>query len=66
MAAFGVPPQSVNATHALNRSAGVSNSNVLRGLSFSCRATLLTDAADLLEGFKDAVFDLRCYTNLHK
>jgi len=29
------PVQPIDATHALNRSAGVSNSNVLRGLSFS-------------------------------
>jgi hypothetical protein len=29
-----LPLQSVNATHALNRSAGVSNSNVFRGRSF--------------------------------
>ena len=32
---YALPPQPVNATHALNLSAGVSNSNVLRGLSFS-------------------------------
>ncbi len=35
-----VPPQPVDATHASNLSAGVSNSSVLRGRSFSCRATL--------------------------
>jgi len=40
MSAFGVPPQPVDATHALNLSAGVSNPSVLRGRSFSCRATL--------------------------
>ncbi len=34
----GLPPQPVDATQALNLSAGVSNSNVLRGRSFSCRA----------------------------
>jgi len=34
--------QPVDATHALNLSAGVSNSNVLRGRSFSCRATALS------------------------
>ena len=37
---FGLPPQSVVATHALNLSAGVSNSSVLRGRSLSCRAKL--------------------------
>jgi len=35
-----LPPQSVDATHALNLSAGVSNSNVLRGRSLNRRATL--------------------------
>ena len=30
-----LPVQPIDATHALNRSAGVSNSNVLRGPSFS-------------------------------
>jgi len=38
MSALPLPPQPVDATHALNLSAGVSNSNVLRGRSFSCRA----------------------------
>ena len=37
---FWLPPQPVDATQALNLSAGVSNSSVLRGRSFSCRATL--------------------------
>jgi hypothetical protein len=37
---FWLPPQSVDATHALNLSAGVSNSNVLRGRSLNRRATL--------------------------
>ncbi len=32
---FQVPPQPIDATHALNRSAGVSNPSVLRGRSFS-------------------------------
>ena len=36
---FVLPPQLVDATHALNLSAGVSNSKVLRGRSLSCRAT---------------------------
>ncbi len=40
MSAFRVPPQPIDATQALNLSAGVSNSSVLRGRSFSCRATL--------------------------
>ena len=35
MSAFGVPPQPVDATQALNLSAGVSNSSVLRGRSLS-------------------------------
>jgi hypothetical protein len=33
--------QPIDATQALNRSAGVSNSNVLRGRSFNRRATKL-------------------------
>jgi hypothetical protein len=36
-----LPSQPVNATHALNLSAGVSNCNVFLGRSFSCRAILL-------------------------
>jgi hypothetical protein len=32
---FAVPAQPVDATHALNRSAGVSNPSVLRGRSFN-------------------------------
>jgi hypothetical protein len=35
----GLRFQLVNATHWLNRWAGVSKSSVLRGRSFSCRAT---------------------------
>ncbi len=34
-----LPSQPIDATHALNLSAGVSNPSVLRGRSFSCRAT---------------------------
>ena len=34
--------QPVNATHALNLSAGVSNANILRGRSLSCRAMALS------------------------
>ena len=34
-----LPAQPVDATHALNVSAGVANSSVLRGRSLSCRAT---------------------------
>ncbi len=41
---FPVSPQPIDATQALNLSAGVSNSNVLRGRSFSCRATLFRSA----------------------
>ena len=36
---FSLPAQPVDATHALNVSAGVANSSVLRGRSLSCRAT---------------------------
>ena len=39
---FGRWAQPVDATHALNRSAGVSYSNVFRGRSFNCRATALS------------------------
>ncbi|NKB47969.1 MAG: helix-turn-helix domain-containing protein [Alphaproteobacteria bacterium] len=38
--AFKGSPQPIDATQALNRSAGDSNPNVLRGRSLSCRATL--------------------------
>jgi hypothetical protein len=41
-----LPAQSANATHALNLSAGVSNSGVLRGRSLSCRATLFRSACE--------------------
>jgi hypothetical protein len=36
-----LPAQLIDATHALNLSAGVSNPRVLRGRSLSWRATLL-------------------------
>jgi len=36
---YVLPPQLVDATHALNLSAGVSNSKVFRGRSLSWRAT---------------------------
>jgi hypothetical protein len=38
---YALPAQLVDATHALNLSAGVSNPRVLRGRSLSWRATLL-------------------------
>lgn len=41
-ARFGWRVQLVDATHALNRSAGASYPNVLRGRSFSRRATALS------------------------
>lgn len=41
-----VPAQVVDATQALNRSAGVANRRVLRGRSLSCRATLLSWACE--------------------
>ena len=37
---FTLPAQPIDATHALNLSAGVSNLRVLRGRSLSWRATL--------------------------
>ena len=43
---FHVPAQVVDATQALNRSAGVANPRVLRGRSLSCRATLLSWACE--------------------
>src|SRR5262249_7601967 len=43
---FQVPAQVVDATRALNRSAGVANPRVLRGRSLSCRATLLSRACE--------------------
>jgi hypothetical protein len=36
------PAQAIDATQALNRSAGVANPRVLRGRSLSCPATLLS------------------------
>src|SRR5262245_12912701 len=44
--ALEVPAQVVDATQALNRSAGVANPRVLRGRSLSCRATLLSWACE--------------------
>ena len=41
-----LPAQPIDATHALNRSAGVSNPNVLRGRSFNWRATALSFACE--------------------
>ena len=41
-----LPAQVVDATQALNRSAGVANRRVLRGRSLSCRATLLSWACE--------------------
>src|ERR1700720_3524690 len=46
MSGVGVPAQLVDATQALNRSAGVANPRVLRGRSLSCRATLLSWACE--------------------
>ena len=42
MSASALPTQPIDATHELNRSAGVSKSNVFLGRSFSCRATALS------------------------
>jgi hypothetical protein len=41
MSGFGLSSQPVDATHALNLSAGVSNCNVFLGRSFNWRAILL-------------------------
>jgi hypothetical protein len=41
-----VPAQPVDATHELNRSAGVSKFNVFRGLSLSCLATLFNSPCE--------------------
>ena len=46
MSEIEVPAQVVDATQALNRSAGVANTKVLRGRSLSCRATLLSWACE--------------------
>src|SRR6476620_12693411 len=46
MSEIEVPAQVVDATQALNRSAGVANRRVLRGRSLSCRATLLSWACE--------------------
>ena len=46
MSAIPLPAQVVDATQALNRSAGVANRRVLRGRSLSCRATLLSWACE--------------------
>ena len=43
---FRMPAQPVDATHALNRSAGVSKFNVFRGRSLSCLATLFSAACE--------------------
>src|ERR1700692_4181658 len=44
--ALTLPAQRVDATRALNLSAGVSNCKVSRGRSFSCRATLFRWACE--------------------
>ena len=46
MSEFEMPVQPVDATHALNRSAGVSNPSVLRGRSFNWRATAFSFACE--------------------
>ena len=47
LSVFQVPSQVVDATQALNRSAGVANSRVLRGRSLSCRAAAEAIATEL-------------------
>jgi hypothetical protein len=44
MSAYQLWTQPVDATHASNRSAGVSKSSVFLGRSFNCRATALSFA----------------------
>jgi len=46
MSGFEMPAQAVDATQALNCSAGVANPKVVRGRSLSCRATLLSCACE--------------------
>jgi len=46
MTAFGLRFQPVDATHWLNRSAGVSKFNVFLGRAFSCLATALSLACE--------------------
>ncbi len=53
-----VPPQPIDATQALNRSAGVSNSSVLRGRSLSSRATLFRCACECTD--KSVLFGKYC------
>ena len=51
----------VDATHVLNRSAGVSNPSVLRGLSFNCRATALSFVCECTD--KSVPFGKYCRIN---
>src|SRR5712691_2298007 len=55
---YGLPAQPVDATQALNFSAGVSNPRVLRGRSLSWRATLLRWACEYTD--KSAPFGKYC------
>src|SRR5207302_10370703 len=55
---FALPAQPVDATQALNFSAGVSNPRVLRGRSLSWRATLLRWACEYTD--KSAPFGKYC------
>src|SRR5258707_4361545 len=57
-AALPLPAQPVDATQALNFSAGVSNPRVLRGRSLSWRATLLRCACEYTD--KSAPFGKYC------
>src|SRR3974390_2322373 len=56
--AIGVPVQPVDATQALNLSAGVSNPRVLRGRSLSWRATLFRWACEYTD--RSAPFGKYC------
>src|SRR5947209_1336498 len=58
MSALPLPAQPVDATQALNFSAGVSNPRVLRGRSLSWRATLLRWACEYTD--KSAPFGKYC------
>ena len=49
MSALPLPAQAIDATQALNRWAGVSKPKVLRGRSFSCRATLFSCACEYID-----------------
>ena len=58
--------QPVDATQALNRSAGVANPRVLRGRSLSCRATLLSWACEYGFNFDPQIIAIADEKLLHR